>query len=72
MFYEDQDSMKKRLDHWTALENEGMGAALQYDNPFVDDEVNKEWNIPDSCKLKCRLRALCRKRVKKHSWCKDV
>ena len=36
---------------WTALEAEGLGASLQHYNPLIDDEVKKEWNIPDNWKL---------------------
>jgi predicted oxidoreductase (fatty acid repression mutant protein) len=36
---------------WTSLELEGFGASLQHYNPLIDDEVKKEWNIPDSWKL---------------------
>lgn len=36
---------------WTALEAEGFGASLQHYNPLIDEEVKKEWNIPDSWKL---------------------
>jgi predicted oxidoreductase (fatty acid repression mutant protein) len=36
---------------WTALELEGFGASLQHYNPLIDDEVKKEWNIPDNWKL---------------------
>lgn len=36
---------------WTALEAEGLGASLQHYNPLIDDEVKKEWQIPESWKL---------------------
>ncbi len=36
---------------WTSLEVEGFGASLQHYNPLIDDEVKKEWNIPDKWKL---------------------
>lgn len=36
---------------WTALENEGLGVSLQHYNPLIDDEVRKEWNIPNTWKL---------------------
>lgn len=36
---------------WTALENEGLGASLQHYNPIIDEEVKKQWNIPESWKL---------------------
>lgn len=36
---------------WTSLELEGFGATLQHYNPLIDDDVKREWNIPDSWKL---------------------
>lgn len=36
---------------WTALENEGLDASLQHYNPIIDEEVKKQWNIPESWKL---------------------
>lgn len=36
---------------WTALAQEGVGASLQHYNPLIDEEVNKEWNVPASWKL---------------------
>lgn len=36
---------------WMALESEGFGASLQHYNPLIDEEVKKEWNIPESWKL---------------------
>lgn len=36
---------------WMALDTEGFGASLQHYNPLIDDEVKKEWNIPNSWKL---------------------
>ena len=36
---------------WTALEAEGLGASLQHYNPLIDEDVKREWNIPDSWKL---------------------
>jgi hypothetical protein len=36
---------------WTALEAEGLGASLQHYNPLIDQEVKKEWILPESWKL---------------------
>lgn len=36
---------------WTALEIEGFGASLQHYNELIEDEVKKEWSIPDNWKL---------------------
>jgi hypothetical protein len=36
---------------WTALSASGLGASLQHYNPLIDDNVRREWNIPDNWKL---------------------
>ncbi|MBW4839568.1 MAG: nitroreductase family protein [Paenibacillaceae bacterium] len=36
---------------WTALADEGVGASLQHYNPLIDDEVRKEWSVPETWKL---------------------
>lgn len=36
---------------WTALEEVGLGASLQHYNPLIDDEVHKEWGLPEDWKL---------------------
>ena len=36
---------------WTALEIEGFGATLQHYNPLIDEEVRKEWGVPENWKL---------------------
>lgn len=36
---------------WVSLEQEGFGVSLQHYNPLIDDEVKKEWNIPNEWKL---------------------
>lgn len=40
---------------WTSLEIEGFGASLQHYNPLIDEEVKKQWNVPDSWKLIAQL-----------------
>ncbi|MFC3748809.1 nitroreductase family protein [Paenibacillus sp. GCM10012306] len=40
---------------WTALAEEGLGASLQHYNPLIDDEVKKEWGIPQEWKLIAQL-----------------
>jgi len=40
---------------WTSLEVEGFGASLQHYNPLIDDEVKRQWNIPDKWKLIAQL-----------------
>jgi predicted oxidoreductase (fatty acid repression mutant protein) len=36
---------------WTMLEDAGFGASLQHYNPIIDEDVRKEWNIPETWKL---------------------
>jgi hypothetical protein len=36
---------------WSALEAEGLGASLQHYNPLIDEEVRKNWNLPESWQL---------------------
>jgi len=36
---------------WTALEIEGFGVSLQHYNELIEDNVKKEWDIPDNWKL---------------------
>ncbi|MEK5476079.1 nitroreductase family protein [Paenibacillus sp. FSL R5-0407] len=40
---------------WTALANEGVGASLQHYNPLIDEQVSKEWNLPESWKLLAQM-----------------
>ncbi len=36
---------------WTSLELEGLGASLQHYSPLIDEQVKKEWDIPDNWRL---------------------
>ena len=40
---------------WTALAELGLGANLQHYNPLIDKAVAKEWNLPESWKLRGQL-----------------
>ncbi|MCX8749507.1 nitroreductase family protein [Snodgrassella sp. B3088] len=40
---------------WTALANAGIGASLQHYNPLPDAAAAKEWQIPDSWKLRAMM-----------------
>ncbi len=40
---------------WTALEDVGLGASLQHYNPLIDQQVRKEWDIPESWKLLAQM-----------------
>ncbi len=36
---------------WTGLESHGLGASLQHYNPIIDDEVRKQFKVPESWNL---------------------
>ncbi|MCL2895026.1 nitroreductase family protein [Brenneria tiliae] len=40
---------------WSALAQENIGASLQHYNPLIDDDVKKQWQLPDSWKLRAQL-----------------
>jgi len=40
---------------WTSLEIEGFGASLQHYNPIIDQEVQKQWNVPANWKLLAQM-----------------
>lgn len=40
---------------WSSLAEKGIGASLQHYNPIIDDEVKKEFNIPDSYQLVAQM-----------------
>lgn len=40
---------------WTALSLEGLGASLQHYNPIIDEEVAKEFSIPENWKLLAQM-----------------
>lgn len=46
-----QTSAMHQLAVWTMLEDAGLGASLQHYNPLIDDEVRREWKLPEHWKL---------------------
>lgn len=46
-----QTSAMHQLAIWTMLEDAGLGASLQHYNPLIDDEVRREWHLPESWRL---------------------
>lgn len=42
-----QTSAMHQLAIWTMLEDVGFGASLQHYNPLIDDEVRREWQLPE-------------------------
>ncbi|ARC86502.1 nitroreductase family protein [Clostridium argentinense CDC 2741] len=46
-----QSSGMHQFAIWTALEIEGFGASLQHYTELIENDVKKEWNIPENWKL---------------------
>lgn len=42
-----QTSGMHQLAVWVMLEEAGLGASLQHYNPLIDDEVHREWQLPE-------------------------
>ena len=42
-----QTSAMHQLAVWTMLEDAGFGASLQHYNPLIDEEVRREWHLPE-------------------------
>ena len=42
-----QTSAMHQLAVWVMLEDAGFGASLQHYNPLIDEEVRREWNLPE-------------------------
>ncbi|WP_367486857.1 nitroreductase family protein [Snodgrassella alvi] len=53
--WSDQGSGIAQFAVWTALANAGIGASLQHYNPLPDAAAAKEWQIPDSWKLRAMM-----------------
>lgn len=49
--WSEQSNGMLQLFVWTALQDEGYGASLQHYTELVEEDVKKEWNLPDSWKL---------------------
>lgn len=46
-----QSSGMHQFAIWTALEIEGFGASLQHYTELIENDVKKEWSIPENWKL---------------------
>lgn len=42
-----QTSAMHQLAIWVMLEEAGFGASLQHYNPLIDDDVRREWKLPE-------------------------
>lgn len=53
--WSEQSSGMAQLAVWTALAEAGIGASLQHYNPLVDEQVAREWNLPDAWKMRAMM-----------------
>lgn len=53
--WSEQSSGIAQVATWTALSEAGIGASLQHYNPVVDEAARREWNLPDSWKLRAQM-----------------
>ncbi len=53
--YSDNTAGMHQFTVWTALAQEGLGASLQHYHPLIDEDVRKEWSIPDSWRLTAQM-----------------
>lgn len=53
--YSDQTAGMHQLMVWMQLETLGFGASLQHYNPIIDESVAKEWNLPETWRLKAEM-----------------
>lgn len=45
--WSEQTSAMHQLAVWVMLEDVGLGVSLQHYNPLIDDEVRREWHLPE-------------------------
>lgn len=50
-----QTSGMMQFSVWTAFATEGLGASLQHYTELIDEQVKKEFNIPDSWKMLAQM-----------------
>jgi len=50
-----ESSGMHQFNVWTSLELEGYGASLQHYNELIEEEVKKEWNIPQSWEMRAQM-----------------
>lgn len=49
--WSEHTSAMHQLTVWTMLEDAGFGASLQHYNPLIDNELRREWSLPEEWKL---------------------
>lgn len=50
-----QTSGMMQFSVWTAFATEGLGASLQHYTELIDEQVKKEFNIPESWKMLAQM-----------------
>jgi len=50
-----ESSGMHQFNIWTSLQLLGYGASLQHYNELIEEEVKKEWNIPDGWKMRAQM-----------------
>lgn len=40
---------------WTSLQLQGYGGSLQHYNELIEEDVKREWNIPDTWKMRAQM-----------------
>lgn len=44
-----------QINTWTALSLEGVGCNLQHYSPLIDEDIRKEWGVPENFELSAQL-----------------
>ncbi len=50
-----ESSGMHQFNIWTSLYLHGYGASLQHYNELIEEEVKREWNIPDNWKMRAQM-----------------
>lgn len=50
-----ESSGMHQFNIWTSLNLLGYGASLQHYNELIEEEVKKEWNIPEAWKMRAQM-----------------
>jgi predicted oxidoreductase (fatty acid repression mutant protein) len=50
-----ESSGMHQFNIWTSLQLQGYGASLQHYNELIEADVKKEWDIPDTWKMRAQM-----------------
>ena len=53
--WSEQSSGIASMSVWAAFTDNNIGASLQHYNPLIDADVQKEWDLPESWKLRGQM-----------------